>query len=115
LGLLALAADSRCSPFWLGIWPKTADSMMDSLFVFLTEHGVEPTNNFGERMIRFAVLWRKRSQGTKSEKGNHWVERVLSLRQTCRLHGKSTFDVIVDAMSCFFKEQPPDLDWIRNA
>ena len=98
-----------------GTLVRRLDEEMDALFLFLTENGVDPTNNFGERMIRFAVLWRKRSQGTKSEKGNRWVERILSLRQTCRLHGKSTFDVIVDAMSCFFKEQTPDLDWIRQA
>jgi transposase len=110
--LIALYRDCESEA---GTFVRRLEDEMDSLFVFLTEHGVEPTNNFGERMIRFAVLWRKRSQGTKSEKGNHWVERVLSLRQTCRLHGKSTFDVIVDAMSCFFKEQPPDLDWIRKA
>ena len=41
---------------------------MDALFLFLTEEGVEPTNNFGERTIRFAVLWRKRSQGTKARR-----------------------------------------------
>ncbi|MGA2404946.1 MAG: transposase [Syntrophobacteraceae bacterium] len=85
---------------------------MDSLFLFLTEHGVDPTNNFGERTIRFAVLWRKRSQGTKSDEGNRWVERILTLRQTCRLRGMSTFGVLVDAISCFFKEQAPDLSWI---
>jgi len=68
-----------------------------------------------QRMIRFAVLWRKRSYGTKSDKGNRWVERILSLRQTCRLQGKSTFDVLVDAISCYFKEQEPDLEWIRLA
>ena len=47
---------------------------MDSLFTFLLEEDVNPTNNFAERMIRFAVLWRKRSQGTKSDNGNRWVE-----------------------------------------
>ena len=66
-------------------------------------------------MIRFAVLWRKRSYGTKSYKGNRWVERILSLRQTCRLQGKSTFDVLVNAMECYFKDQEPDLEWIRLA
>jgi len=50
---------------------------MDSLFTFLVEEGVEPTNNFAERMIRFAALWRKRSYGTKSDKDNRWVERIL--------------------------------------
>jgi len=88
---------------------------MDSLFTFLVEEGVEPTNNFAERMIRFAVLWRKRSYGTKSDKGNRWVERILSLRQTCRLQGKSTFDVLVNAMESYFKDQQPDLEWIRLA
>jgi transposase len=88
---------------------------MDSLFTFLVEEGVEPTNNFAERMIRFAVLWRKRSYGTKSDKGNRWVERILSLRQTCRLQGKSTFDILVNAMDSYFKDQQPDLEWIRLA
>ena len=54
-------------------------------------------------MIRFAVLWRKCSQGTNSEKGDRWVERIVSLRQTCRLHVKSTFNVFVDAMSSYLK------------
>jgi transposase len=34
---------------------------MDSLWVFLSHHGVEPTNNRSERALRFGVLWRKRS------------------------------------------------------
>jgi len=63
-------------------------------------------------MIRFGVLWRKRSQGTKSDKGNRWVERILSLRQTCRLHAKSSFEVLVNAFTSFFQEQKPDLTWI---
>ena len=57
---------------------------MASLWVFLLEHGVEPTNNQAERALRFAVMWRKGSHGTASLKGNQWVERSLSLRQTCR-------------------------------
>jgi transposase len=39
---------------------------MDSLWVFLVQHGVEPTNNRAERALRFGVLWRKRSHGTAS-------------------------------------------------
>jgi transposase len=91
------------------------DKEMGSLFTFLLEEGVDPTNNFGERMLRYAVLWRKRSQGTSSDKGNRWVERIVSLRQTCRLQGKSSFHVLVDAMNASFKEQQPDLEWIRSA
>lgn len=98
-----------------GKFVRHIEDEMDSLFTFLFEKGVDPTNNFAERMIRFAVLWRKRSQGTKSDKGNQWVERILSLRQTCRLRGKPTFEVLADAVHCYFRKQTPDLGWIRQA
>ncbi len=110
--LIALYRDSDSDA---GRFVRHLENEMDSLFTFLVEEGVEPTNNFAERMIRFAVLWRKRSYGTKSDKGNRWVERILSLRQTCRLQGKSTFDVLVNAMESYFKDQQPDLEWIRLA
>jgi transposase len=86
---------------------------MDSLWVFLAYHGVEPTNNRAERALRFGGLWRKRSLGTASEKGNRWVERILSLRETCRLQAKSTYTVLVEAMTSLFHGQPPDLSWIN--
>ncbi len=110
--LIALYRDSDSEA---GTFVRHIENEMDALFTFLVEEGVEPTNNFAERMIRFGVLWRKRSQGTRGEKGNRWVERILSLRQTCRLQGKSTFDVLVEAMDCYFKDQQPDLEWIRQA
>jgi len=87
---------------------------LDSLWVFLEKAGVSPTNNHAERMLRFAVCWRKRSYGNVSEKGHRWAERVLSLRQTCRLRSKRTFPVLVDAIDCFFKDQKPDLAWIAQ-
>ena len=87
---------------------------VDSLWVFLVQHGVEPTNNRAERALRFGVLWRKRSQGTASEKGNRWVERILSLKETCRLQAQSTYTVLVDAVTNLFMGQPPDLTWLRQ-
>jgi len=88
---------------------------INSLWVFLEKEGVSPTNNHAERMLRFAVCWRKRSFGTESEKGNRWVERILSLRQTCRLRAKRTFPVLVEAVDCYFKGIKPDLAWIAHA
>ena len=85
---------------------------MASLWVFLCERGVEPTNNRAERSLRFAVMWRKGSSGTDSDQGNHWVERTLSLRQTCRQLGQSTFGVLVDAVTSFFQGRQPDLAWL---
>jgi transposase len=86
---------------------------IDSLWVFLAQYGVEPTNNRAERALRFGVLWRKRSLGTASDKGNRWVERILSLKETCRLHARSTYPVLVDAVMQFFHGQQPDLSWIN--
>jgi transposase len=87
---------------------------IDSLWLFLEKAGVSPTNNHAERMLRFAVCWRKRSLGTISDKGNRWVERILSLRQTCRLRKTRTFPVLVHALDCYFKEQQPDVTWIAQ-
>jgi transposase len=85
---------------------------MDALWVFLAPHGVEPTNNRAERALRFGVLWRKRSQGTESTKGNRWVERSLSLRETCRLRARSTYEVLVDAVTSLCTGRQPELTWI---
>ncbi len=85
---------------------------MASLWTFLIENGVEATNNRAERALRFAVMWRKCSNGTASVKGNQWVERTLSLRHTCRQLGQSTFGVLVDALTSLFKGCQPDLAWL---
>jgi transposase len=85
---------------------------MASLWVFLFEQGVEPTNNRAERALRFAVMWRKCSSGTESDKGNRWVERTLSLRQSCRQLGQSTFGVLLDAVTSSFQGRQPDLAWL---
>jgi transposase len=93
---------------------RLLDKEMECLFVFLQEQGVEPTNNLAERTVRFAVLWRKRSFGSCSEKGCRWVERILSLRHTCRLHNKSTFAILVDAQTAHFRGQATDVTWISS-
>jgi transposase len=85
---------------------------MASLWVFLREHGVDPTNNLAERGLRFGVMWRKTSHGTDSEQGNRWVERTLSLRQTCRQMGQATLSVLVDAVTSLFQGRQPDLTWL---
>jgi transposase len=83
-----------------------------SLWVFLREQGVEPTNNRAERALRFAVMWRKCSSGTESAKGKCWVERTLSLRQTCRQLGQAIFGVLVEAVTSSFQGRQPDLAWL---
>jgi transposase len=95
-----------------GTLARTLDREMGSLWTFVVEDGVEPTNNRAERALRFAVLWRKIMQGTYNEKGDRWVERILSVRETCRLRGLPTFPILVDAVTCYFNGQHPDVSWI---
>jgi transposase len=97
-----------------GIFARRLQREMDSLWLFLIKEGVAPTNTHAERMLRFAVLWRKRSQGTASDKGNRWVERILTLRQTCRLQSRNLFHTLVDALSAHFSGQEPNLDWVGS-
>jgi len=52
--------------------------------------------------------------GTASAKGNRWVERILSLRETCCLQAKSTYTVLGEAMTRLFHGEPPDLSWINT-
>ncbi|MDR2820356.1 MAG: transposase [Desulfovibrio sp.] len=87
---------------------------MEHFWLFLKEQGVAPTNNHAERTLRFAVLWRKRSFGTHVDKGDRFVEHILSLRQTCRLRGKRVYPVLVDAMQAFLRGIEPDLAWIHD-
>jgi transposase len=95
-----------------GTYARTLEREMGALWTFVVEEGVEPTNNRAERALRFAVLWRKMMQGTYNAKGDRWVERILSVRETCRLRGVPTFPVLVDAVTCYFNGQHPDVSWI---
>lgn len=69
-----------------------------ALWTFVTREGVEPTNNFIERLLRRAVLWRRRSFGCNSAVGCRFVERILTVVQTCRLHDKSTLEYLCQAV-----------------
>jgi transposase len=69
-----------------------------AMWTFAREEGVEPTNNHIERLLRRAVLWRKRSFGCQSEKGCRFVERILTVVQTRRLQGESVLEYLHDAV-----------------
>jgi transposase len=69
-----------------------------ALWTFVTQEGVEPTNNAIERLLRRAVLWRRRSFGCNSVAGCRFVERILTVVQTCRLHRKNTLEYLYQAV-----------------
>ena len=56
-----------------------------ALWTFSRVEGVEPTNNHAERVLRRAVIWRKRSFGADSDDGCRFVERVMTAVMSRRL------------------------------
>jgi len=97
-----------------GIFARRLIREMESLWLCLSEPGVEPTNNRAERALRYGVIWRKRSLGTQSDKGDRWVERILSLKHTCRMHDIPVYPRLVRILSDHLNHQPTDLAWISN-
>jgi transposase len=77
-----------------------------SLWTFVVIEGVEPTNNFMERLLRRAVLWRKRSFGCWSEEGCRFVERILTVVQTRRLQQQNVLEYLHDALLAHRTGQP---------
>jgi transposase len=76
------------------------------LWTFVQDARVEPTNNLAERTIRQAVLWRKGSFGTQSERGASYVERILSVCATCRLQGQSVIEYLRHVCRCHLDGLP---------
>ncbi len=76
-----------------------------SYFEFITSPGVEPTNNTAEQAIRFVVIDRLVTQGTRSEKGRKANERLWTVMATCALQGKSAYDFILQSVQAYFNNQ----------
>jgi transposase len=80
------------------------------LWTFVEVEGVEPTNNEAERMARPGVLWRKTSGGTESRAGSRFVERVLTVVESCRRQGKKVLDYLSACIESWRHDgDPPDL------
>jgi transposase len=74
-----------------GVSGSCADMLehRQALWTFVAHADVEPTNNHAEREIRGFVLWRKRSYGTQSDRGNVFAERVMTVAHTARKQNKN--------------------------
>jgi transposase len=68
-----------------------------ALWTFVTTEGIEPTNNEAERAVRPAVIWRKTSLGTQSERGSRFAERMLTCVATLRQRGRNVLDFVHSA------------------
>jgi transposase len=92
-----------CQPWLAPRVPQTAlcariGKHLSSLFVFVTEPTVPPTNNAAERSLRHLVTMRKISGGTRSARGTTTRVALASLFGTWRLQGvnpyRATFELL---------------------
>lgn len=84
--------------------------LQGALFTFVRRLGVEPTNNVAERAVRPAVLWRKGSFGTDSEKGSRFVERILTAVITLRMQKRNVLDYVTAACTArLYRRAAPSL------
>lgn len=82
----------------------------ESYLRFLTTPDLEPTNNLAEQAIRFVVIDRKVTQGSKSDGGQRWLERIWTVLATCSDQNKSLLDVLRMSLEYYFRgERPPPL------
>ena len=66
----------------------------DKLFTFLRIKGVEPTNNAAERALRPAVVMRKITGGSRSERGARATAVLMSVLRTVRQQNQPLFETI---------------------
>lgn len=75
-------------------------------FRFITTPGVEPTNNLAEQAMRFVVIDRRITQGTRSERGRQWCERIWTVIATCTQQARSVFDYLREVTLAHFQDHP---------
>lgn len=76
-------------------------------FRFITTPGIGPTNNLAEQAIRFVVIDRHITQGTRSEKGRRWCERIWTVIATCAQQGRAVFQFLLDSVQAHLCGTPP--------
>jgi len=69
-----------------------------ALWTFVEHDDVEPTNNHAERELRAFVMWRRKSFGTQSDRGNLYAERIMTVAHTARKQRKNVFAFLTACM-----------------
>jgi transposase len=93
--------DARVAGFCKGLLDHK-----EHLWTFVEVEGVEPTNNRAEQALRQAVIWRKLSFGTQSSDGSRFVERMLTVVETCRRQKRDVFAWMIEAVDARFHGKP---------
>ena len=97
----ARGRDAKTARFCAGLLEE-----YDALWTFSEVPGITPTNNDAERAMRGPVILRRISGGTQSERGNRWIERILSTIETCRRQHRSASEYLQDAIDASLHSRP---------
>lgn len=106
--------------YWLGdglangsdALAKICETLLENfekLWTFTRISGMEPTNNMAERDLRKLVIWRRKSYGTRSERGKRFVERITTVAQTIRKHRGNVLHFVQQTIKCFYSRILPPL------
>lgn len=84
--------------------------LSEDYFRFMFAADVEPTNNHSEQQIRHCVIDRKITQGTRSEKGQRYHERMWTTIATCKKQGRNFFSFLHESIDAKLNQkQAPTL------
>ncbi|MES9901525.1 MAG: hypothetical protein ABW168_02440, partial [Sedimenticola sp.] len=94
----------------------------EAYFRFITTPGMDSTNkasapssrplptipvgNVAEQAIRFIVIDRLVTQGTRSKRDREANERLWTVIGTCALQGRSAYNFILQAVHAYFYDEP---------
>lgn len=84
---------------------ETYDLSQD-YFRFMFAEEVEPTNNHSEQQIRQCVIDRRITQGTRSEAGMRYHERMWTMIATCKKQNRSIFSFLQESIATRLAGQP---------
>jgi transposase len=78
----------------------------EGYFHFITHPQIQPTNNSAEQAMRFVVMDRHMTQGTRSQRGRDFCERLWTALATCSLQKRSAYKWIHAAIHAHFNGHP---------
>ena len=78
---------------------KRYTKIQENLFLFLDDASIPPTNNSSEQAIRMSTVFRKVTNGFRSDWGRDLFAAVRSVVNTGKRHGLAAFQAIQKALS----------------
>jgi transposase len=87
---------------------KRYQKIRDHLLLFLSDATIPPTNNSSEQALRWSVIFRKVTNGFRSDWGAELFAQVRSLVNTAKRQGISAFDAISRALTSQQTDWPLD-------